>query len=96
VTRDGNVVRTLDGYIEDASFFRFREVSLTFTAPDDWASEFLRGRAFSATIAARNLGFISDYTGLDPESNYSQGNSPNDFLTQPPPSYVTLRLNFGF
>ena len=96
VTRDGQVVRTLDGYIEDASFFRFREVSLTFNAPDEWASRYLRGRTFSATLAARNLGFISDYTGLDPESNYSQGNSPNDFLTQPPPSYLTLRLNFGF
>ncbi|HEU4630462.1 MAG TPA: SusC/RagA family TonB-linked outer membrane protein [Gemmatimonadaceae bacterium] len=87
--------RTLAGYIEDASFIRFRELSLTFTAPASWASR-LGGRTLSATLAGRNLGFITDYTGLDPESNYGQGNVPADFLTQPPPSYVTFRINFGF
>jgi len=96
VQEDGTVLRTLAGYIEDASFFRFRELSLTYNAPESIAARIFRGRSISATIAARNIGFSTDYTGLDPESNYSQGNVPNDFLTQPPPSYVTFRLNVGF
>ena len=91
-----NGLRTLSGYIEDASFIRFRELSLTYNAPESFATRLFRGRSFQATIAARNLGFITDYTGLDPESNYGQGDLPTDFLTQPPPSYVTLRINVGF
>lgn len=92
---EGGTERTLAGYIEDASFIRFRELSLTFTAPPEWASS-LGGRSLNITLAGRNLGFITDYTGLDPESNYGQDNVPSDFLTQPPPSYVTLRVNIGF
>jgi TonB-linked SusC/RagA family outer membrane protein len=88
--------RSLAGYIEDASFIRFREVSLTWNAPESFAARLFRGRSFQVSVAARNLGFITDYTGLDPESNYGQGDTPADFLTQPPPSYVTLRLNVGF
>lgn len=86
--------RTQAGFIEDASFWRFREVSMTLTAPDRWARRF-GGRSLSATLAARNLKTWSGYSGLDPESNYSQDDIPNDFQTLPPPSYFTVRLNLG-
>lgn len=86
---------TLAGFIEDASFWRLREVALTANAPDRWAALF-RGSSLSATLAARNLAVWTDYTGIDPESNYGQNDVPSDFQTAPPPSYVTLRVNVGF
>ncbi len=88
--------RTLVGYMEKADFVRFRELSATFTAPDAWASRLLRARGLSATLAARNLALFTDYTGMDPESSYGQTDAPNDFLTVPPPSYLSLRLNVRF
>ncbi len=88
--------RTLDGFIEDASFVRLREVALTLTPADAWANRLFRGRRASVTLAARNLATWTDYTGIDPESNYSQGDVPVDFQTIAPPTYFTFRLTLGF
>ena len=88
--------RTLYGFMEKADFIRFREVSLTGTAPDLWASRLFRASGLSATLSARNLGTITDYTGIDPESTYGQTDAPNDFLTLPPPTYFTLRVNVRY
>jgi TonB-linked SusC/RagA family outer membrane protein len=88
--------RSEAGFMEDASFIRFRELSLTVTAPEHWAGRFFRANRASLTLAARNLALFTDYSGIDPESNYSQADVPNDFQTAPPPSYFTLRLNVEF
>lgn len=88
--------RTQAGYIEDASFVRFRELALNVRAPEAWAQRLYGGSALNATLSARNLRVWTRYTGIDPESNYGQNNAPNDFQTAPPPSYVTLRVNLGF
>jgi TonB-linked SusC/RagA family outer membrane protein len=87
--------RTLYGFFEKADFFRFRELSLQYTASDRIASLF-RTRGLSATLSARNLAIWSDYSGIDPESTYGQTDLPADFLTLPPASYFTLRLNARF
>jgi TonB-linked SusC/RagA family outer membrane protein len=91
-----HTARTLYGFMEKADFVRFRELSLTYNAPDSWAQRFARVRGIGATVAARNLALFTDYTGMDPESSYGQGDAPSDFLTVPPPSYVTLRINVRF
>jgi TonB-linked SusC/RagA family outer membrane protein len=88
--------RTLYGFMEKADFVRFRELSLTYNAPDSWAQRYAHVRGLGATLAARNLALFTDYTGIDPESSYGQGDTPLDFLTVPPPSYLTLRLNVRF
>ncbi|MGH7720673.1 MAG: SusC/RagA family TonB-linked outer membrane protein [Gemmatimonadaceae bacterium] len=89
--------RTFGGYIEEADYIRFRELSLTLVAPDRWAGRLLSARSLSVTLAARNLGFITDYTGIDPESSISnQLSAPSDFQAPPPPSLFTFRLNIGF
>ena len=93
--RNLGTANTIAGYIEDASFLRLREVSLSLTAPESWAAR-LRGRSVSVTLAARNLATWTDYTGIDPESNYSSGDVPADFQTIAPPTYFTFRLNLGF
>jgi TonB-linked SusC/RagA family outer membrane protein len=86
---------TQAGYMEDASFWRFRELGLTLNAPDQWARRF-GGRSLSATFSARNLHVWTNYSGIDPESNYGQNDVPSDFQTAPPPSYYTVRVNLGF
>ncbi len=85
------------GFSEDASFVKLREVSVTYTVPEVWLSRLGVDR-LSVTLAGRNLKTWSDYSGLDPEVNFSgQSNfGQNDFLTQPPSRYWTLRINVGF
>jgi TonB-linked SusC/RagA family outer membrane protein len=89
--------RTQYGYIEKADYIRFREFSATYQLPDAWARSAHVSRA-SVTLAARNLFLITDYSGIDPESNYFSGATgiQSDFQTQPPPTYWTLRVNLGF
>ncbi|HYJ78493.1 MAG TPA: hypothetical protein VEW03_02730, partial [Longimicrobiaceae bacterium] len=89
--------RNLPVYVEDGSFVKLRELSLSFDVP----ASLLRGRASSAQLqlSARNLKTWTDYTGLDPEvSNF--GNVPagrNQDVTPFPPSRTfSLGLNLVF
>lgn len=59
-------------YINDSSFLRFREVSLSYMVPDDLAGRMGASRA-SITMSARNLGTISNWTGMDPEARFLGG-----------------------
>jgi TonB-dependent starch-binding outer membrane protein SusC len=85
------------GYIQDASFTKLREVSVTFTAPKQWATK-ARTDNLSLTVAGRNLVTWTDYKGLDPEvtSTPNQNFSTSDFLTLPPVRYFTARINLAF
>lgn len=85
------------GFMEDASFVKFRELALTLTAPLEWARR-ARVQGFSVTFAGRNLKTWTDYTGLDPEVNANAGTNftTSDFLTQPPVRYFVTRVNLNF
>ncbi|MFV2007209.1 MAG: SusC/RagA family TonB-linked outer membrane protein [Longimicrobiales bacterium] len=85
------------GYIEDATFWRLRELAATFNAPQDWAGSFGASR-LSLTVAGRNLGLWTDYSGLDPEiSETGQANfAMEEFLSQPPVRMWTARVNVSF
>jgi TonB-linked SusC/RagA family outer membrane protein len=85
------------GYIEDASFTKLREVSVTLMAPRSMYSRFGLGN-LSLTFSGRNLHTWTNYTGLDPELNSGgQSNfSTFDFLGQPPVRYWTARIDLGF
>lgn len=85
------------GYIEDASFWKLREVAVTFTAPSSWAKR-ARSQALSLTFAGRNLGVWTKYTGFDPEVNFNGTSnfSTAEFLTQPQVRYFTARMNISF
>jgi TonB-dependent SusC/RagA subfamily outer membrane receptor len=92
----GGAGATAAGYIEDASFMKFRELSLTYLAPESWA-RMLRATRMSITVAGRNLKTWTDYTGIDPELNGNgASDSPIDFLTQPPVTFWTFKVNLGF
>ncbi len=85
------------GYIEDGTFVKWRELTLRLGVPESVSSRFgaLRGAALS--LAGRNLGTWTDYTGLDPEINETGGGSnftQGEFNTQPPVRTFTLRFDF--
>ena len=87
---------TAAGFIEDASFLKLRELSLTYYAPDAMARA-MRMSRLSFTVTGRNLATITGYTGIDPEVNGNgQSDAPIDFLTQPPVTFWTFRVNMGF
>lgn len=95
--RMASLLGTDAGYVEDASFVKLRELSLTLLAPNDWAHR-VGGQNLSLTLAGRNLATWTDYTGFDPELNWNGTSnfSTADFLTQPPVRYFTARLTFNW
>ena len=90
---------TNTGFLEDADFIKWREVSFTLTAPPSLASKHVLLERTSLTFSGRNLRTFTDYSGLDPEandggvwSNFRQ----REFNTQPPIRVFTLRLDVRF
>lgn len=90
---------TSAGYIEKTDMVRLSEVSMTWIVPAAAARIFKTG-GMSLTLAGRNLGLWTPYSGFDPEviSNLSAANTfaVTDFLTNPPGRSYTLRVNFNF
>src|SRR5581483_10234512 len=58
--------------IQDAGFFKLREVSISYTLPERLAAA-LRASAASVTLAGRNLHTWTKYKGLEPEANFISG-----------------------
>jgi hypothetical protein len=84
-------------FIEDASFWKWRELSATLIGSPRIASMF-RASAVHLTFAARNLHTWTKYSGLDPEVNYAGQTNffRSDFLTQPQIRRYTVRLNLTY
>ncbi len=90
--------QTVWGYMEDASNWKLREVSVSFFVPDQWAQRIRASRA-TITLTGRNLATWTDYTGMDPEINWNGANDnfgTSEFLTQPPLRYWVLRVNLNY
>lgn len=58
--------------IEDASFVKLREVSVSYQLPDAWAQA-ARAQGASITLQGRNLHTWTKYSGLEPEANFLGG-----------------------
>ena len=93
----GRLAGAYAGYIEDASFWKLREVSATFTVPERFGRR-MGASGLSLTVAGRNLAVWTDYTGVDPEVNsIANGNfSTVDFDAQPPVRQIVTRVNVNF
>jgi hypothetical protein len=76
-------------YVEDASFVKLREVTLSYDVPSAIVSR-LGGRVRTAqvSLSGRNLLTFTDYTGLDPEvSNFGNQQIARNIDVAPfPPS----------
>ncbi len=86
-----------DAYIQDATFIRLREISLSYTMPLKWAQAF-RATTATLTIAGQNLAIWTKYQGYDPEvvSNAVALYNRDDFFTQPPVRRFVARVNVTF
>jgi hypothetical protein len=84
--------------INDASYVKLREVSVSYTLPGTFATRVGASRA-SISLAGRNLHTWTDYPGLDPEASFQGGSRgfgqwEQDVTPQLRSYLVTLRLVF--
>jgi TonB-dependent starch-binding outer membrane protein SusC len=57
-------------YIQDGSFVKLREITLSYAVPNRLTQKYLRGgRDMRLSLSGRNLKMWSDYWGVDPEVN---------------------------
>ena len=90
--------KTLDGFYQPGGFVKWREASVTVQVPEMLLRK-TRARNASFVFSARNLGQWTKYRGIDPESDFQNGNggdAPSEFQTFAQPSYFIFRLNLGF
>jgi hypothetical protein len=89
--------RSVQGFLEEGDFLRFRELSLTLSPPSGFAGGVFGGRTLTATLAARNLGILwTKYTGVDPQAYGGTGDGGSSFQAFGPPTYYSFRLSVGF
>jgi hypothetical protein len=82
-------LRSTKSFLEDASFVKLRELSLSYALPMALTSRlFSSARAVRLEVSGRNLLTWTPYTGLDPEvSNFGNTNVTRYFDVTPyPPS----------
>jgi len=85
------------GYIEDATFVKWRELSVRFQVPASIGNRSRLLNGASVSVSGRNLHTWTKYTGLDPEiaeTGGGAGFSQGEFNTQPPVRFFTLRFDF--
>ena len=89
-------VQTSHGFIEDNTFTRIRELTVSYNVPESFTRKYIRARGASVNFGVRNLAVFSDWTGVDPEQNYGQGDTQQTLLTAGPPRFYTMRLSLSY
>jgi TonB-linked SusC/RagA family outer membrane protein len=86
--------------IQDASFVKLREVSLSYTVPDKLVNRIPGGMgSLRIALSGRNLYTWTPYWGPDPEANNFGNNNVlriSDLAGYPPTRSVFLSLDMGF
>ncbi len=104
IARRNPAVASQAGWVEKADYWKLREVSLTFDAPQSLVGRMRVARSLSISVAGRDLKTWSDYSGLDPDSNIPTSVSPNDdpgrfftadLFTVPMPRTFIVRFDVG-
>ena len=84
-------------YIENASFFRFRTVSVGYTVRPKTNKVFTSLRLYAQV---QNLAVITKYYGFDPEVSSNGGGNPNtagvDYGAYPQARTIQFGVNFNF
>ena len=86
----------IGAYLENASFWKLRELSMSYAIPERYVS---RIRATSAVVrlTARNLGTWSKFKSWDPEiATQGDDAAVYNFVQLAPPRIWMLRMNLGF
>jgi hypothetical protein len=100
-----NSVSPISWFVENGSYLRLRDLSLSYTLHDKYTPKWLRTAGI--TLAGRNLFTATKFSGLDPESTNtsdSQGNAAPaigaingvDYFGVPNLKSYQIIFNFGF
>ncbi len=82
--------------IEDASYAKLREVSVSYSLPSRWAQRVGASQA-SLTLSGHNLHTWTGYSGFDPEGGVlSHRNLAEDDQTMPPLRSMQLTLRMSY
>jgi TonB-linked SusC/RagA family outer membrane protein len=90
-----NLFGIFENWIEDGSFVKLREVSLSYSI----TPKILRIKSMRFSLTGRNLLSIDDYSGYDPEVNAAgQDNAVRgfDFVEVPLPRVIMFGININF
>ena len=84
-------------FIEDASFVRLREVTLSY----DWRSSIIQRLGLSSVnfaVTGRNLWLATDYTGVDPETNLTGPSNGQglDYFNNPASRSYQFSIRFTY
>jgi len=101
---NGNYARQTSKWVEDGSYIRLKNVSLSYNLPASLLSRQKLIRGIRATVGAQNLATVTNYSGMDPEvgsyvgANTSTGNQAIglDFGRYPLTPIYTFSLNVNF
>ena len=83
------------GPVQDGSFVRLRELSVSYVATPAIARALHTGTA-TFSLLARNLWTWTRYTGVDPEVNTAVGNPGSTQTFTPQPRYFLARVTLGY
>ncbi|MCP9234881.1 SusC/RagA family TonB-linked outer membrane protein [Lewinella sp. JB7] len=86
-----------ENFVEDADWFRLRNVSLSYQLPAQLL-ETVFIRTAGLTLTGNNLWLETPYSGFDPEGNRGNGNGDDGFggFTYPSVRSFFVTLNLGF
>lgn len=95
--RNNRNYRTSDLFIEDGSFFRLKNIVIGYTLHEGISKKLGIERA-RFYITGQNVFIITDYSGLDPELGYTDGNKQInvDYAQYPQSRAWTFGVNITF
>ena len=104
VANDNNYNTTSTNWVEDGSFVRVKNISLSYNVPASLIGKQKIVRSVRATISAQNVLTFTDYKGFDPEvgsyvgSNSNSGNQAIglDYGRYPLTPVYSFTLNVNF
>ncbi|MFL5741536.1 MAG: SusC/RagA family TonB-linked outer membrane protein [Flavisolibacter sp.] len=67
ISSDNNYARITNRFVEDGSYLRLKNISLSYNIPAKTVNRTKVIRGFRATIAVQNIYTLTHYTGYDPE-----------------------------
>jgi TonB-linked SusC/RagA family outer membrane protein len=96
-SRQGGLAGLSEAYIEDGSYIRLREVSLSYSIPSNWLKK-LPIKGLNIGISGRNLLLFTDYSGIDPETNLSGASNSlgRDYFNMPNTRSYEFNLEIKF
>lgn len=93
----GGLAGLSEAAVEDGSFVRLREVSLSYNLPAKWFRDIFI-KSLNIGISGRNLLLFTDYSGIDPETNLSGTSNSigRDYFNMPNTKGYTFNLQISF